>query len=185
MRDRTGQIFFFTVCVIVFLATGCMNAPEGTATPSPTGTDTTMHTGPELTPVIHTTILTRATVPVPVTSSITAAATPAPTHTESEACPASSGMSPIPKPITLNGTGEALVYFDAAAPGNVTITASATKVEGCDDDLMGFRLVGKSTCNSIERSFSLGTTSVILPNSGKYSVTVRGCRKWKILIKNS
>jgi hypothetical protein len=188
MLKDSVRFVFITICFAGILISGCTDINHGVTKPTSQIMVFTTPETPALTQLEETTIPSQAPVLVttipPTTAPVTDITIAPTTLSGADGCPACSGSSPIPKPITLKGDGDGLVFFEAAAPGTVNFTVSTSKDKSCTDDQIGFKLAGTSICNSMERSFSGRFTNIDLPNSGKYSITIRGCQSWKIVIKN-
>jgi hypothetical protein len=132
--------------------------------------------------VVFTTV-----IPTKTAAAATTAATAVPTTADTSSAPA------LPSPITLNGVGSKMVYFEAKHPGDVKFKIYYNLSEGedlkCIDDVTRFRLAGPT----IDSTLYYGKVDKLhdavhtfrLPVPGKYSITVTGCWGWNILVDNA
>jgi hypothetical protein len=98
----------------------------------------------------------------------------------------------VPTPIKLSGIGSKMVYFETKEPGEVKFKIYYNISEGeylkCTDDVALFRLAGTYNDNTLyygpvyKLHDGIHTLNLLFP--GRYSITVKGCWGWNIVIDN-
>ena len=106
---------------------------------------------------------------------------------------ASSPGLAIPSPLTFRGIGSKIIYFDTKAPGNVKFRIYYNLSEGedlkCSEEVTRFQLAGKSVDTTLyygkvyHLHDAVHTFNLLTP--GQYSIMVKGCWGWNMLIDNA
>jgi hypothetical protein len=95
---------------------------------------------------------------------------------------------PLAAPVTLNGFGSQIVWFEAVRPGDVTLKirpySVPEMVKNCEVTKSSIMLAGKSIDQNIPMGVGLGgfTRTATLPLVGRYSLTVKSCYTWQITV---
>ena len=127
--------------------------------------------------------------------------TPRPTTivTTKTIAPQASGK-PLAAPVTLTGVGNQIVRFSTVAPGTValkikypysacTYVGCSKPVENCEEKQLVFALAGKSIDTNLVYkpiASSVDTTKTFnLLSPGGYSISVKSCNQWQIVVSNA
>jgi len=189
--QKSGWILSVLVFTVLVMIAGCIElAAQAPVTPVPVAPRVSQESG-DIQLMSNVRMTTAPPTPQPVVT-VKTTATKAPSATRSG--------GPMAAPVTLKGFGNEIVWFETVGSGVVSFKIKemggckygicAKKVDNCDEKKFVVKLAGASVDSTLLSVTEGGpgttaTKTFNLINPDQYSLSVRSCTEWEVVVGNA